>query len=63
MIDLLSANSNLKSKTKSQWEKRVRDHLSHISTVEGDSRNRASGQGGHNLPVVERADGTIKFSL
>jgi hypothetical protein len=63
MIDLLSENPKLKSKSRSQWEKRIKDHLLHLSTAEGDSRNRASGQGGHNLPVIESASGKIKFGL
>ena len=63
MIDLLSKKTNLKQKSKSQWEKRIRDHLLHLSTSEGDSRNKASGQGGHNLPIIERPGGTIKFDL
>lgn len=63
MINLLSDNPNLKLKSKAQWKKRIRDHILHLSTAAGDSRNRASGQGGHNLPVVEGSSGKIKFGL
>jgi hypothetical protein len=63
MINELSLNNTLKTKNKTQWEKRIRDHILHLSTSDGDSRNRAAGHGGHKLPVIETNDGKIAFGV
>ena len=57
----LSKNPALKAKSINQWEKRIKDHILHLSSTEGDSRNRASGVGGHNLRVKETSSGAIAF--
>lgn len=62
MVNALSNNPALKPKRDSQWKKRIRDHLIHLSTQEGDSRNIASGQGGHSLNLEEDSAGRICFS-
>ena len=63
MIEDLSKNPNLKSKSYAQWEKRIKNHILHLSTAEGDSRNRASSVGGHDLKIIEKASGAIAFDL
>ncbi|GAG80598.1 unnamed protein product, partial [marine sediment metagenome] len=42
-----------------QWIRTVNGHIEHLSTKEGDSRNKASGQDGHDLKVIK--DGIVKF--
>jgi hypothetical protein len=63
MIKELSKNPNFKSKDYHQWEQRIKEHILHLSTLEGDSRNRASGMGGHNLRIKKNESGTIAFDL
>jgi hypothetical protein len=63
MIKELSKNPNFKSKDYPQWEQRIKDHILHLSTLEGDSRNRASGVGGHNLKIKENEFGEFFFDL
>jgi len=52
MIDELSKNPDLTEKNITQWKKRIEDHIVHLSSSEGDSRNRASGSGGHSLKIA-----------
>ncbi len=63
MIEKLVANNTLTPKNSAQWEKRIRDHILHLSTTKGDSRNRASGQNGHNINIKTTAKGKIAFDL
>jgi hypothetical protein len=63
MVKELSSDERLKEKSGIQWEKRIKDHIAHLSTVEGDSRNQASGQGGHDLPITITPKGIVRFDL
>ncbi|MCK3683978.1 hypothetical protein [Maribellus sp. YY47] len=62
MIDALIDKPKFHKKTRKQWEKRISDHILHLSTEEGDSRNQINGDGGHNLNVsISEETGIVKF--
>ncbi len=62
MITKLKSNPNLKPKSDIKWEKRVNDHILHLSTKDGDSRNRAEDLNCHNLNLIENEEGKISFN-
>ena len=61
MIDKLNKNPNLKIKNRSKWLKRIQDHILHLKTIEGDSRNLSSGISGHNIKIKQATTGEILF--
>ncbi len=61
MVLQLKSNPNFKIKNESQWKTRISNHLLHISTLDGDSRNRSEGLQCHNLKLKENESGKIVF--
>ena len=61
MIDELINHSEFKRKNRKHWYKRIEDHIQHLNTIEGDSRNKKWGPGGHNLRVTNSVQTNIVF--
>lgn len=51
MIYELHRGRVLTPKSRTAWKNRIKNHLLHLSTVEGDRFNQISGTGGHNLRI------------
>jgi hypothetical protein len=51
MISELQKVRGLTPKSRAAWKNRIKNHLLHLSTVEGDRFNQISGTGGNNLRI------------
>ncbi|MDX8338780.1 hypothetical protein SLH46_06285 [Draconibacterium sp. IB214405] len=61
MIRILKQDHTFRKKTDKEWERRVMNHIEHLSTIEGDARNFTTE--GHNLKVeVSDSTGIISFN-
>jgi len=62
MVRFLEREPAFLKKTYRQWERRIMNHIEHLSTVEGDARDRIRSTGGHNLKVkISDLTGVVFF--
>lgn len=60
MIRILKQDHSFRKKTDEEWERRIMNHIEHLSTIEGDARNFTTR--GHNLSVeISESSGIVSF--
>ena len=62
MVRILEREPVFRKKTSSQWKRRIMNHIEHLSTIEGDGRDKIRSTGGHNLNVkISDLTGVVFF--